>query len=157
MFLRSDLKHVSNYRDGFTLLEVMVAVVVVGVLAAIAYPSYTESVRRAKRVEGRAALMQLMQQEERFYSQRSSYIKFTVSSTSDDEKRFKWFSGEKAASSAYEIRADACKDDAIQNCVLLTARPGTDNVDKAFKDPVCGELTLTSTGVKGANGSDCWK
>ncbi|MGH8808016.1 MAG: type IV pilin protein [Noviherbaspirillum sp.] len=157
MRLKNDLKRFANLHRGFTLLEVLVAVAIVGILAAIAYPSYTESVRKAKRTEGRSALLQLMQQLERFYSQRNTYIKFTSSSTSEDEKKFKWFSGDNPASSAYEISADACAGDTIRNCVLLTAKPGTSKVDAAFKDPVCGELTLTSTGVKSAAGPDCWK
>jgi type IV pilus assembly protein PilE len=157
MCLKNDSGCCVYPRRGFTLIEVMVAVVVIGILAAVAYPSYTEAVRKAKRTEGRAALLQLMQQQERFYSQRNSYIKFTSSSTNEDEKRFKWFSGDNPASSAYEISADVCSGDAIQNCVMLTAKPGTSKVDGAFKDPVCGDLTLTSTGIKSAASENCWK
>lgn len=146
-------------KRGFTLLEVMVAVVIVGILASIAYPSYLEAVRKTKRAEGRAALLQLMQQEERFYSQNTRYIAFTSGSTDPDEKRFRWYSGDNPATSAYEIFASACVDDTIQNCVMLTASPGTEKVNVSFKDPACGELTLTSTGRKAASGSAdyCWK
>lgn len=145
------------YRPGFTLIEVMVVVAIVSILAGIAYPSYQESVRKGKRTEGRVALMGLMQQQEQYYSQHNGYIKFDASSAGEDEKRFKWFSGNTAANSAYEISGEACADDTIQNCVILSAKPGTVKVDAAYKDPVCGKLTLTSTGIKGADGQDCWK
>ena len=102
-------------------------------------------------------LSSLMQQQERYYSLHNSYIKFSFSSSEADEKKFKWFSGDSAKSSAYEIKGEACENESIRNCVLLTAEPGTANVDSNYKDPVCGKLTLTSTGVKGADGKNCWR
>lgn len=143
--------------SGLTLLELMVVLVVLGILAALSYPSYQESIRKGKRTEGRAALTTLMQQQERYFSQHNSYIKFDSSSTTGDEKQFKWYSGAKPESSAYEISGDACKDETIQDCVMLTAKPGTSNVDPGYRDPECGLLTLTSTGLKGADGTRCWK
>lgn len=142
---------------GFTLIEVIVALVIAMILASIAYPSYLESVRKSRRMEGRAALLQLMQQQERYYSLHNSYIRFSSSSTDEDERKFRWFSGSSAQASAYEIKAEACASDTIANCVLLTAMPGTSKVDEKYKDPVCGELSLTSTGIKTANKPDCWK
>ena len=142
------------HRSGFTLIELMIAVAVAAILAGIAYPSYIEHVRKAKRTEGKVALLQ---QQERFYSQRGSYIAFSSSSVDEDEKRFKWYSGETEKSSAYEIVGDACQGETIKNCVLLTAKPGTSKVDTNFKDSACGNLTITSTGIKGADGDNCWK
>jgi type IV pilus assembly protein PilE len=116
---------------------------------------------KAKRSEGKSALMKLMQQEERFYTQNNSYIVFSQASSDANEIKFNWFSGDSAKKSAYEIKATACTGDTIQNCVLLTATPGTTNVDGNFKDPVCGNLTITSTGIKGFTGTngtkeECW-
>jgi type IV pilus assembly protein PilE len=137
------------------MIELMMVVVVVAILAAVAYPSYQEAVRKAKRAEGRAALMELMQQQERYYSQNSTYIGFSSTSTDANEKRFKWHSGNSPQSSAYEIYGAACADDTIGNCVMLTARPGTDKVSR-YVDNKCGELTLSSTGKKAPVGNDCW-
>ena len=144
-------------RAGFTLIEVMIVVVIISILAAIAYPSYQESVRKGKRAEGRAALMQLMQQQEQYYSQHNSYITFSSASVNVEEKRFKWFSGNSAAQSAYEISGEACPDDTIQNCVLLIAKHDSSKVGSGYKDPVCGNLSVTSTGIKSADGTGCWK
>ncbi len=109
--------------------------------------------------EGRAALMQLMQQEERYYSQSTTYIVFSSSSTDANEIKFKWFSGNAAATSAYEISAAACTNDVIQNCVLLTAKPGTAKVSQALTDPACGNFMLSSTGAKTVSGdaTNCWQ
>ena len=55
---------------GFTLVELMIVVAIVGILAAIAYPSYVDSVRKGKRADGRAALTSLLQQQERYFTQK---------------------------------------------------------------------------------------
>lgn len=143
--------------SGFSLIQLIIALAVVGILAGIAYPSYQEAMRKAKRAEGRAALYQLMLQQERYYSQRNSYIAFSSGSTSEDEMRFKWFSGNSPETSAYEIKAEACLGDTIQNCVRLVAMPGTANVNANFEDPACGNLAVASTGEKDANMPECWR
>ncbi|RZI43227.1 type IV pilin protein [Herbaspirillum sp. HC18] len=142
---------------GFTLIQVIVALAIVTILAGIAYPSYQESVRKGKRTEGRAALYELLQQEERFYSRHNSYIGFSSASTDEEEKNFKWYSGDSPKTSAYEIKAAPCKDDAIQNCVVLSAMPGTEKVDSRYRDPFCGVLTLSSAGEKTADSPECWR
>lgn len=142
---------------GFSLIELVAVLAVLAILAGIAYPSYREAMRKAKRAEGRAALFQLMQQQERYYARHNSYIAFSSSSADDEERSFKWYSGARAESSAYEIKAEACRDDTIRDCVQLTAMPGTRRVDSRYEDSTCGELTLTSTGIKHAARPDCWK
>lgn len=141
---------------GFSLIEIMIVAVIVAILAAVAYPSYQESVRKAKRAEGRAALMQLMQQQERYYSQHSRYIAFSSSSIDPNERQFRWHSGDSPQKSAYEISGAACEGEDIDNCVVLTAKPGTGNVDSRYTDAKCGTLKLFSTGRKTADDNDCW-
>jgi type IV pilus assembly protein PilE len=139
---------------GFSLAEIMLALAIVALLAALAYPAYSAAVRKARRAEGRTALMQLMQQQERYYSRNNSYVAFS----SSDPQGFKWYSGNTAPGRAYEISASACGSDGLQSCVLLSARPGTANVNAAYTDDGCGTLTLASTGAQGADGSlaNCW-
>ena len=153
------MRHLKESRlpGGFSLIQVIIALAIVAILAGIAFPSYTEAVRRSRRAEGRSALYQLLLQEERFYSQRNRYIAFSAGSMDEDEKQFKWFSGDNPDHSAYEITGEACVSEKIQNCVRLVARPGTAKVDSNFKDPACGELSITSTGEKGANAPECWR
>ncbi len=143
-------------RRGFTLIELLVAMVIIAILAAVALPSYQESVLKAKRAEGRAALMRTMQQQERYYSQKTSYIAFSSDSIDENAQKFRWFSGDNAASSAYEISAMACDGKDIRDCVKLTAWPGTQKVSRNHRDPVCGNLVLTSEGEKSAGADHCW-
>ena len=53
---------------GFTLLELMVVLVIVSILAAVAYPSYLQSVKRGYRSEARIALLEAQQFMARFYA-----------------------------------------------------------------------------------------
>ncbi len=62
-----------KYMGGVTLLELMIVVVIIGILASIAYPNYREFVARAKRNEAKAALLQIAQNQERFYLQNNTY------------------------------------------------------------------------------------
>jgi type IV pilus assembly protein PilE len=144
----------SSPGSGFSSMELMTVLATLALLAAFQYPSYIESMRKAKRTEGRSALMQLMQQQERYYSQHTTYIAFSAAASNG----FKWYSGESPGTSSYEISASACKGDVIQNCVTLVAQPGAANVNRSYEDNPCGSLTLTSNGVQAATGSStsCW-
>lgn len=58
---------------GVTLLELMIVVMIVGILAALAYPSYRDAAARAKRNEAKAALLQIATAQERWYLNNNSY------------------------------------------------------------------------------------
>ena len=58
---------------GITLIELMIVLVVISILAAIAYPDYREFVARAKRTEAKTALLQIATNQERFYLQNNTY------------------------------------------------------------------------------------
>lgn len=150
----NDVKPVAGTSHGFSLLELMVVLVILAILAMIQYPTYMESVRKSKRAEGRAALTELMQQQERYYSQHGSYVAFSAAEPSG----FKWYSGNTPENSSYEITGSRCKEDTLRNCIVLLATPGTDKVNAAFRDHVCGKLSLASNGVKAASGhgTQCW-
>lgn len=59
--------------SGFTLVELMVVVLLVAILAAIAYPSYREQIRKARRADAQAVLMQAAQFMERYYTENGTY------------------------------------------------------------------------------------
>ena len=58
---------------GVTLMELLIVVVIIGLLAAVAYPNYRNFAARAKRNEAKAILLEIAQNEERFYLQNSRY------------------------------------------------------------------------------------
>lgn len=121
---------------GFTLIEVMIVVAIIGILAAIAYPSYDEYVKRGNRTEGQAFLHDVAARQERYFSQNNEYAdtaaKLNVSTSSETGK--------------YTLTI------ATTDSYTLTATP-------TFTDTKCGNLTLNALGVKGAGGSvdECWR
>jgi type IV pilus assembly protein PilE len=142
---------------GFTLVELMVVLAIVAILAVLVFPSYLETMRKSRRVEGRVALLKALQQQEQAYTQRRSYIAFSSSSSDEDARQFTWYSGAQPKESAYELSGEACAGEVIQNCISLIARPGTSKVQENYTDPICGILKLSSAGIREADGPDCWK
>lgn len=142
------------FTDGFTFIELMVVLVLLAILMALAVPSYQASVRRAKRAEAWAAMMKIMQQQERHYSMHGSYAAYSASKP----EGFAWHSGSTPQGSAYEISAAACDGYTLKQCVILMAKPGTDRVQSRYADEECGMLTLDSSGIRSARGKGnaCW-
>ena len=136
-------RHRQHSNTGFTLIEVMITVAIIGILAAVAYPSYTEQIRKGKRTECRSGLLQSIQQQERYYTQFNQYVAFTDGATT---ARTQSFSGDSLASSACSIAAVPCTSGAavlaLNQCVELQATM------RSGADPV-GMLYITSNGDKG--------
>lgn len=147
---------------GCTLIKVMIVVTIVAILAAVAYPSYQEQVRKSRRGEAKAALLKTMQAQEKYYTQFNRYFAFDTS-TSLAQTPFRAFSGDTSAASSHSITAAACGSGPGENidaCVRVTAIPGEAVGGMAFANAKCGHLTLSSTGVKAASGPHgvkCWQ
>nr|WP_315247389.1 type IV pilin protein [uncultured Albidiferax sp.] len=154
--------------NGFTLIELMIVVAVIAILAAVAYPAYTESIVKGKRAQGRTALAELMQQQERYMTQRNCYLGFTGTTATPTPTApspstacggvtatsvpFKNFSGDSFATRAYTLTADVCPTESgtntlsIAECVRVLATP-------VKADAAVDVLWMTSTGSKGCTGT----
>lgn len=68
-------------RRGFTLVEVMIALVVVVLLSAVAFPTYQQQVAKGRRTDAKQSLVELSQKMERFYTERGTYVGATLGTT----------------------------------------------------------------------------
>lgn len=133
---------------GFTLIEVMIAVAIVGILAAFAYPSYMDSVRKSNRAEAKAELMELSQRLQRCYT---SYARF------DDDENCAVYKDLKdgvisKGAGFYEITITHTADAETTTYTLKAeAKKSPQTGDTANG---CNELTLEHTGAKAPE--VCW-
>jgi type IV pilus assembly protein PilE len=134
-------------QQGFTLIEVMVVVVILGILAAIAIPNYTEHVNRGRRTEAQTALLQIAQWQERRRTEAGGYatafpVGFTLNTVNTTPGQV-----------TYNITINAGAD--VNSYTLTATRAGLMATD------LCGNFTLNHLGVRDAVGgtrpaADCW-
>lgn len=133
---------------GFTLIELTIALAVAAILATLAWSSYGYHLIKARRAEGRAALLQVMLQQERSFSVDHRYRAFAPDRS---EAEFTWFSGDSPQRSAYTLAAQACAGEALDSCVRVTATPAG-----IHRDEHCGALFADTRGRRGPDIDGCW-
>lgn len=131
---------------GFTLIEVMITVAVIGILSAIAYPSYVDHLRKSRRAEAQSLLMDIAMRQQQFlldarkYGATVSTLNITVPTT---------------VSTFYTIDVSAPDTSSIPTFSATATPKGDQLSDK------CGTLGVSQTGVKtavkgGSAVSGCW-
>ena len=130
-----------NRTNGFTLLELMIVVVIIGILLGIALPSYQSYVLKSNRTEARAALLDIAARQERYAAQNNKYAFLPglgASRTTPNNK--------------YTMFIGRCAGGSIDSCYVITA---TANGAQA-KDTDCLTITYDSFGNKGGTTLNCW-
>lgn len=134
---------------GFTLIEVLIVVAIMGLLVGIALPAYNESRLRSGRAEAKGELVQVASDLERYFSSFNTYIDDATplnTPTVADRDRT-------TQNGLYVIDVDAGAS-GIATSFVATATPQGDQANDA-----CTTLSITNTGVRGATGGtvdDCW-
>jgi len=121
----------NNRKSGFTVIELMIVLVIVAILVALAYPSYVDYVRKARRGEAQQLLMNWSINQEIFRSNNTTYADLAaLPAPAHDYYTFN-LGGVVPTASVYTLRAEATGDQLN---------------DTAKGD--CTVLTITSTGAK---------
>ena len=136
-----------KFERGFTLIELMIVIAVVGVLAAVAYPSYTEFIRRGHRADARAGLLQAQQWLERASTATGEYptaLPAALTWAADANKHYTIGFKGVATTTTYTLIA-------------------TRKLGRAQATDRCGDFTLTNTGAReadnrtgGTTAEECW-
>lgn len=147
--------------DGFTLIELMIVVAIIGILTSIAYPSYMSSVQKSKRTGAKVSVMEVAQAQERYFSvnMQYAYNLTTLQASSganlgDDDDYTITVAGDKSDGTT-------CASGEVCVTYIVTAVPKT--VSPQNNDSSCKKFTLTHTGIQAAEDSSaidtssvCW-
>lgn len=141
-------KRISGRVNGFTLLEVMIVVAIVGILAAIAYASYQGQITKSRRSAGAGCLQERAQFMERYYT---TYLTYDDATTPPVIQQC-----DTEVSPHYQVSLVA--GSAGTKTFVLQAEP---QGGQATSDSLCGTLTINAQGVRtesgtAANATECW-
>lgn len=129
---------------GFTLIELMVVVAIIGILVGIAVPTYQDSVRKSRRGQAKADLAEVAQAMERFYTVNNTYVGANLADIAMTQSP-------KVGDPRYTISLSGAT---TASTFVLRAQPVGGQVgDK------CGTLTLSNTGAKTPDAQtmpECW-
>jgi len=140
---------------GFTLVELMVTVSIVGILGAVVYPSYLGQLQKSRRSDAKVLLSELMNRQDVFKSNYGVYTTvITATSGCTDAVCGLNLGSANSKEGYYAATAAAGPTGSINSSVTITAAIVSGG--KQAGD-ACGSFTFTSTGVKGVSGTgDCW-
>ena len=131
---------------GFTLIELMIVVAVVALLAVVAFPSYQEAVRKARRTEAKAALSEAAQLMERYLTEKGTYATATLGTTGDPPGIYR----DRSENGHYAL---SLSNQSASTFTLSAVPQGSQAADD------CGTYTLTQRGERGVSGrtpAECW-
>jgi type IV pilus assembly protein PilE len=142
-------------QSGFSLIELMIVVAIIGILAAIAYPSYQESTAKTRRANAQAELMGLSSALERRYTQFNHYSNAADAGADTGAPAATLYTIDPEVATFYTVTISQVGDPDTAQTYTVQAVPV---VGGGMDGDRCGTMSLNSAGVKApANPADCWR
>ena len=110
---------IDSQAKGFTLVELMIVIAVVGLLAAVAFPAYQSQIEKARLTDGQSLLSRVMQAQERHHTEELSYVTDLTLLGFDDATDVESEEGYYTAAASVCTGEDA-PNNVIANCVRIT-------------------------------------
>jgi type IV pilus assembly protein PilE len=135
-------------QSGFSLIELMIVIVILGVLMAIAIPNYNGYLERTRRTDARGALLEIASAQERIYFERNQYTS-AIADVWNYQEDGAYVSNE----GHYVLSVVLTDDDTNRFTATATAQ------NKQTGDDDCATFSIDETGLKAATGDDpsgCW-
>ena len=143
--------------QGFTLIEIMIAVAIIAIISGFAYPSYVKHVQRAKRVDAQTAVLEAAQRQEAYYIRNNSYAKDLT------QLEYNATSSEGLYNLAMSAAPNGCtgnRTPPVCTGFEMTATPVT--TKPQAQDSECQSFTVNQLGTKSAKDANnnattkCW-
>ena len=149
---------IKKNNSGFTLIEIMIGIAIVGILAAIAVPSYLKIVARSNRAAAQAQLLQAAQYMQRFYAANDSYLSDRTGNKTVDQVMPASLQSAPQGGTVSLYQLDWVNNAPSQSTFTLAMVPVA---GQSMANDPCGSFTITQTGLKGVTGSwtvaQCWR
>jgi type IV pilus assembly protein PilE len=148
---------------GFTFIELMVVIALVGLLAVIAIPSYQESVRKSRRAEVRAQLLEVAQYLQRFYSHNDSFATTKAGAAATIPSELAKVPRNAApGSQSYDISFATPAAGAINPGLASFKIQAVRRAGGPMDGDKCGDFTLENTGARNVlkasdTAANCWR
>ena len=150
MISYNNLSSKSHSNTGFTLIELIIVMAIVGVILSLALPSYNQSLHKARRAEAKTLLLDLANRQEQLMLDSSTYTTDLAQLGYSEDK-------DEVDDRVYSPKLNPCVSGSIETCYLLTAVPVKNSHQE--KDKNCTSFSLDSFGKKTATGDakdECW-
>lgn len=124
LFPRHDLSPAGRFQHGFTLIEMLIVVAVIGILTAIGYPQYTAYVERSLRSDAHAGLLRAASEMERCYSREYSYTDCEDFMTSSPDEKYEIELGDRSSFSddgGFTLIASTEREDGCDKNISINA------------------------------------